>query len=126
MRTARNSSVARPSVRAKLIVSPNLHGLQNGRDASQESLRDARESFRRVRHVKVVQILAQFSFSRYFLCDARQTIFVEDRFNRARGRFSRVYEANTFTDHFTDHIPQNRIMSAAQHQSAETDISEIS
>src|SRR5439155_14065796 len=79
--TGRNSSAARLSVRVKFIsdplcirvnlwliwlifrsqaiFSPNLHGLQTRRLAPQKSLRNSSESFGRVRHIKVVQIIAQ-------------------------------------------------------------------
>jgi hypothetical protein len=43
----------------KLILSPNLHSLQARRRAAQKSLCDARETFFRIRHVKVIQIIAQ-------------------------------------------------------------------
>src|SRR2546423_3616230 len=72
MRTPRNSSARRPSVRAKapptfatsicglkLILSPDLYGFEARRRAAQKSFGDARESLGRVRHVEVIQIIAQ-------------------------------------------------------------------
>src|SRR5216110_2458789 len=75
--TARSSSARRPSVRAKtafnsvfsacglkLILSPDFHGFEARRCAAQEALGDAREPLRRVRHVEVIQIIAQTARAR--------------------------------------------------------------
>src|SRR2546423_1420871 len=71
MRTSRSSSARRPSVRVydplagvKLIVPPDFNGFESARRAAQESLGDVREPLRRVRHVEVIQIIAQKALAR--------------------------------------------------------------
>src|SRR5450432_2873784 len=112
MLTARNSSTARPSVRTKLIVPPNFNCLQNCRDSSQESFRDSGESLRRVSYIKVVQIVAQFSFARHWLRFAREAFGCQQRFDFARCRLSRIDQSNIVTDRFGNNITQDRVMSA--------------
>src|SRR5205085_12526204 len=81
MRTSRSSSGRRPSVRAgvslaglKLIVPPDLHGLKAARRAAEEALGDVREALRRVRHVKVIQIIAQKALARTGLSQVAQLL----------------------------------------------------
>src|ERR1051326_268965 len=66
MRTSRNSSARRPSVRAKvssaclkLIPPPDFDGFEAARRAAQKPFGDTREALLRVGHVKVVEIIAQ-------------------------------------------------------------------
>src|SRR5215207_4614929 len=66
MRSPRSASGARPSVRAKgvlaglkLIVPPDLYGLQSLGRGAEETLGDVREALGRVRHVEVVEVVAQ-------------------------------------------------------------------
>src|SRR5919206_2523971 len=81
MRTSRSSSARRPSVRApvslaglKLIVPPDLHGFQPPRRAPQEALGDVREALGRVRHVEVIQIIAQKARARTGLAQVAQLL----------------------------------------------------
>src|SRR5688572_2059958 len=59
MHTRRNSSGARPSVRAKLIVSPNLNGFKNRWSGAQKSLGYFSKSFGSVGHIKVIKIITE-------------------------------------------------------------------
>jgi hypothetical protein len=69
--TSRNSSARRPSVRCfgslaglKLIVTPDLHGLKAARGGAEEAFCHVREALGRVRHVEVIQIIAQKASAR--------------------------------------------------------------
>src|SRR5438067_8730575 len=75
--TARNSSARRPSVRVntvsvfvfsacglKLILPPNLYGFEPRRRAAQEPFGDTRKPLGRVRHIEVIQIIAQTARAR--------------------------------------------------------------
>src|ERR671939_1151163 len=77
----RSSSGRRPSVRAgvslaglKLIVSPDLHGFEAARRGAEEALGDVREALRRVRHVEVIQIVAQRARARAGLAQVAQLL----------------------------------------------------
>src|SRR5918993_6123620 len=66
MRTGRNSSGRRPSLRlncslrgVESIRPPDFDGFEDARRAPQKPLGDARETLRRVGHVKVVEVVAQ-------------------------------------------------------------------
>src|SRR5918912_1483171 len=69
MRSSRNWSARRPSVRAKvssaglkLIVPPDLDGFEPARRGAEEALGDVREALGRVGHVEVVEVVAQVLF----------------------------------------------------------------
>ena len=110
----------RPSVRTKLIVSPNLYGLQDGRRASQKSFRDAAETFRRIRHIKMVKIIAQVALARtIFNADSRAPAFSPPAAFRPHAPPLRPNQSNARPSHrLLNHAPQDRIMRAAQHECA--------
>jgi hypothetical protein len=62
MHTGRSSSEARPSVRAKLIVSPNLYGFKYGRSRTQKSFGYFSKSFGCIGHIKVIEIITELPF----------------------------------------------------------------
>src|ERR1044071_2412016 len=95
MRTSRSSSARLPSVRCcpfaslaglKLILTPDLHGLKAARRRAEETFGDVREALRRVRHVEVIQIIAQKTRVRTRLAQvakllrrgAPQVLFIDD------------------------------------------------
>src|ERR687884_569933 len=113
MRTSRSSSARRPSVRPcvsltglKLIVPPDLHGLKAARRAAQEALGDVREALRRVRHVEVIQIIAQKALARTGLAQVAQllrrrppqALFVNQSLDDFRRRLSRINQPHALAD----------------------------
>src|SRR5438105_1825551 len=109
MRTSRSSSGRRPSVRAgvslaglKLIVPPDLHGFEAARRAPEEALGDVREALRCVRHVEVVQIIAQKARARTGLAQvaqllrrrAPQALSVNQILHGPRRRLARINQAD--------------------------------
>src|ERR1044072_329867 len=71
MRSSRKASAVRPSVRAKvllaglkLIVPPDLDGLQTLWRRAEKTLGDVRETLARVRHIEAVEVVAQPSRGR--------------------------------------------------------------
>src|SRR5919112_2135536 len=94
MHSSLRASAARPSVRAKgllaglkLIVPPDFDGLQPSRRGAEEALGDVREALGRVRHVEVVEVVAQVARVRAGLAQvpqllrrgAPQVLFVDQR-----------------------------------------------
>src|SRR5919197_1348440 len=129
MRTSRSSSGRRPSVRAgvslaglKLILSLDLHGFEAARRTPQEALGDVREALRRVRHVEVIQIVAQRARARAGLAQvaqllrrrAPQALPVYQVLDGAGRRLARVDQADAVADRLPDHAPQDRVVRAAQ------------
>src|SRR5215210_1896055 len=81
MRRGRSSSAARPSVRAyvlsarlKLILPPDLDGFEPARRGAEEALGDVREALGRVRHVEVIQVVAQVTRARAGLAQVAQLL----------------------------------------------------
>src|ERR671912_749679 len=74
MRTCRNSSGRRPSLRlncslrgVESIRPPDFDGFEDARRAPQKPLGDARETLRRVRHVEMIEVVAQAAPARALL-----------------------------------------------------------
>src|SRR5215211_7619283 len=81
MRSSRRASGARPSVRAKgmlaglkLIVPPDLDGFEPARRRAEETLGHVREALGRVRHVEVVEVVAQVARVRAGLAQVPQLL----------------------------------------------------
>src|SRR5215210_1511703 len=100
MRRGRRASAALPSVRAKgllaglkLILPPDLDGFEPARRRAEEALGDVREALGRVRHVKVIQVVAQLvrlgarlaQVPQLLRRRAPQALALDDRLDGARG-----------------------------------------
>src|SRR5829696_701361 len=118
MRSSRSASGARPSVRAKgvlaglkLIVPPDLDGLQSLRRGAEETLGDVREALGRVRHVEVVEVVAQVARVRAGLAQvpqllrrsAPQVLFIDKQFDGLGRRLARVYQPHAFAHGLLNH-----------------------
>src|SRR5215218_2418230 len=129
IRSSRSASGARPSVRAKgvlaglkLIVPPDLYGLQSLRRGAEETLGDVREALGRVRHVEVVEVVAQVARVRAGLAQvpqflrrrAPQLFLVDQRLDGRGGRLARVDESHGLAHRLLNHAPQNRVVRAAE------------
>src|SRR2546423_5348027 len=131
MRTSRISSARRPSVRVydplagvKLIVPPDFNGFESARRAAQEALGDVRERLRRVRHVEVIQIIAQKALARTRLAQvakllrrrAPKALSLYQILNGLRRRLARINQTHARAHRFLNHAAQDGVMRAAQYE----------
>src|SRR5256714_12413861 len=131
MRTSRISSARRPSVRVydplagvKLIVPPDFNGFESARRAAQEALGDVREALSRVRHVKVIQIIAQKALARTRLAQvskllrrrAPKALSLYQILHGLRRRLARINQTHARAPRFLNHAAQDGVMRAAQYE----------
>src|ERR671917_361221 len=134
MRTCRSSSGLRPSVRlnvslagVKLIVTPDLDGLQTAGRAPQKPLGDVREALGRVRHVEVVQIIAQKARVRTCLAQvpqllrrrAPQVLALDDLLDLSGRRLARIDQLDALSGRLLYDAPQDGVVRAAEDERAQ-------
>src|ERR1700750_805760 len=142
IRTSRNSSGRRPSVRCcvfgslaglKLIVTPDLHGLKAARGRAEEAFCNVRETLGCVRHVEVIQIIAQKARARTRLAKvakllrrgAPQVLFFYDGLDHFRRGLARVYELDRRAQSLLNHAPKYRVVRAPEHDRAHVLLSKL-
>src|ERR1700750_162096 len=135
IRTWRSSSGRRPSVRCcvfgslaglKLIVTPDLHGLKAARGRAEEAFCNVRETLGCIRHVEVIQIIAQKARARTRLAKvtkllrrgASKVFLLYQGLDRTGRGLARVYETDALAQGLLNHASQNGIVCAAQYDGA--------
>src|ERR671921_977581 len=135
IRTPRSSSARRPSVRCccdslaglKLILTPDLHGLKAARGGAEEALGDVREALGRVRHVEVIQIIAQKASAGTRLAQvaqllrrrAPQPLFIYQGLDHPGRGLARVDELHALAQGLLNHAPEDWVVRAAEHDGAD-------
>src|SRR5437764_4814466 len=140
MRTSRISSARRPSVRVydplagvKLIVPPDFNGFESARRAAQEPLGDVREALSRVRHVKVIQIIAQKALARTRLAQvskllrrrAPQALALYQILDGLRRSLARINQTHARSHRLLNHAAQDRVVRAAEDERAHFPLAQL-